>query len=125
MNRTLIGIVVGLMIATSTVYFVETSEELFEDQDMVKGPFFLVAAIAYIPLLIWIVKKDSTLPILITLVGTVFLLALYGITRTDMLASVGIEAGKIGHLGMTSKVIQIGLVIGTVVLLIQSRASRT
>lgn len=124
MNRILVGIVVGLMIATSTVYFVETSEELFEDQDMVKGPFFLVTAIAYIPLLIWIVKKDSTLPILIVLGGTVFLIALYGITRTDMLVSIGIEAGKVGHLGMTSKVIQIGIVIGSVWLLFQARKSR-
>ncbi len=124
MNKTLVGIVVGLMIATSTVYFVETSEELFEDQNMVEGTFFLVAGIAHIPLIIWIVKKDSTLPILIILVGTVFLLALYGITRTDMLASFGMEAESIGHLGMTSKVIQIGIVISSVWLLFQARKLR-
>ena len=124
MNKTLVGIVVGLMLATSTVYFVETSEELFEDQDMVKGPFFLIVAIAYIPLLYWIVTKNSKFSVLITLIGTISLLVLYGITRTDMLASVGIEAGKIGHLGMTSKVIQIGIVIGSIILLIQSKTSR-
>lgn len=123
MNRTLVGIVVGLMIATSAIYFVETSEELFEDQDMVKGPFFLLVAVAYIPLLYWIVSKNSRLPVLITMVGTISLLVLYGITRTDMLASVGIEAGSIGHLGITSKVIQIGIVIGSALLLIQSKAT--
>ena len=39
-KKSLAGIVVGLMIAISVVYFVETSEELFEEQDLVKGPFF-------------------------------------------------------------------------------------
>lgn len=121
MNKTLVGVVVGLMIAASTVYFVETTEELFEDQDMVKGPFFLIVAVAYIPLLYWMVKKDSKLSVVITLVGTISLIVLYAITRTDMLVSVGIEAGSIGHLGMTSKVIQLGIVIGSVILLIQSK----
>jgi len=34
MNKnSIVGIVVGLMIATSSVYFVETSEEIFEEQE--------------------------------------------------------------------------------------------
>ena len=58
-KKSIVGIVVGLMIATSTVYFVETSEELFEEQDMIKGPFFLVVAIAYIPVAVWMLKSPN------------------------------------------------------------------
>ena len=116
-KKSIVGIVVGLMIATSTVYFVETSEELFEEQDMIKGPFFLVVAIAYVPVAFWMLKRpNSSAPYLVTIVGTVGIIALYAVTRTDAGAmTIGLEhAGKIGHLGMISKVIQIGVVIGSV-----------
>lgn len=121
MNKSIIGIIVGLMIATSAVYFVETSEELFEEQDMVKGPFFLIVAVAYIPVAIWAIRKNSTTPIIIALVGTVSLMALYGITRTDMAIVLGMEAGSIGHMGMVSKILQTGIVLGSVVTLIQAK----
>ena len=62
-TKSIVGIVVGLMIATSEVYFVETSEELFEEQDMAKGPFFLILAIAYVPVAFWMIKRpDSHIP---------------------------------------------------------------
>jgi hypothetical protein len=51
------------MIATSTVYFVETSEELFEEQDMIKGPFFLAVAIAYLPVAFWMLKSPQFCPV--------------------------------------------------------------
>lgn len=121
MNKTLIGIVVGLMIATSAVYFVETSEELFEEQDMVKGPFFLIVAVAYVPVAIWVIKKKNTAPLVIALAGTVGLMALYGVTRTDMAITLGMEAGSIGHMGIVSKVMQSGIVIGSVIALVQSK----
>ena len=35
-KKSIVRIVVGVMIATSAAYFVETSEELFEEQDMIK-----------------------------------------------------------------------------------------
>jgi len=45
MNRkSIVRIIAGLMITTSTAYFVEISEGLFEEQDMIKRPFFLVVA---------------------------------------------------------------------------------
>lgn len=119
MNKTLIGIVVGLMMATSAVYFVETSEELFEEQDMIKGPFFLIVAITYIPIAIWAIKTNHAAPLVITLVGTVGLIVLYGVTRTDMAVALGMEAGSIGHMGIVSKVLQFGIVIGSVVALVQ------
>ena len=124
-TKSIVGIVVGLMIATSTVYFVETSEELFEEQDMIKGPFFLVVAIAYIPVAIWMLKSpNSSTPYLVTIAGTVGIIALYAVTRTDMAIALGMEAGNVGHLGMVSKVVQVGVVIGSVWALVQTRKEK-
>ncbi|QMU53451.1 MAG: hypothetical protein GKS07_11250 [Nitrosopumilus sp.] len=123
-KKSLVGIVIGLMMATSTVYFVETSEELFEEQDMIKGPFFLVVAVAYIPVAFWMLKSpNSSMPYIVTIAGTVGIIALYAVTRTDAGAmAFGLEhAGSIGHLGMVSKVVQVGVVIGSVWALIQTK----
>jgi len=121
-TKSIVGIVVGLMIATSAVYFVETSEELFEEQDMVKGPFFLVVAIVYIPVAIWMLKSpNSSAPYVVTIAGTIGIIALYAVTRTDMAAVFGMNAGGIGHLGMVSKALQVGIVIGSVLALIQTK----
>ncbi|MDH3488865.1 MAG: hypothetical protein OEL56_00295 [Nitrosopumilus sp.] len=121
-KKSIIGIVVGLMIATSTVYFVETSEELFEEQDMIKGPFFLIVAIAYIPVAVWMLKKpNSSIPYAVTIAGIIGVIALYAVTRTDMAAALGMSAGGIGHLGIVSKVLQVGVVIGSVLAWTQAR----
>ncbi|MEJ2259184.1 MAG: hypothetical protein P8X78_01515 [Nitrosopumilaceae archaeon] len=121
MNKSIIGIVVGLMIATSAVYFVETSEELFEEQDMIKGPFFLVVAIAYPLVAFFMLKKNNTIPHVVAIAGTIGIIALYAITRTDMAIAFGMEAGNIGHLGMVSKILQTGIVLGSVLVLVQAR----
>ena len=123
-KKSIVGIVVGLMMATSTVYFVETSEELFEEQDMIKGPFFLVVAIAYIPVAFWMLKSpNSYVPYFVTIAGTLGIIALYAVTRTDAGAiALGLEhAGSIGHLGMVSKIVQVGVVIGSVWALMQTK----
>ena len=124
-TKSIVGIVVGLMIATSAVYFVETSEELFEEQDMIKGPFFLVVAIACIPVAIWMLKSpNSSVPYLVTIAGTIGIIALYAVTRTDMAIALGMEAGNVGHLGMVSKIVQVGVVIGSVWALVQTKKER-
>ena len=126
-KKSIVGIVVGLMIATSAVYFVETSEELFEEQDMIKGPFFLVVAVAYIPVAVWMLKSpNSSAPYLVTVAGTVGIIALYAVTRTDAGAiALGLEhAGKIGHLGMVSKIVQVGVVIGSIWALVQTKKEK-
>ena len=126
-KKSIVGIVVGLMIATSAVYFVETSEELFEEQDMIKGPFFLMVAIAYIPVTVWMLKSpNSSVPYLVTIAGTVGIIVLYAVTRTDAGAiAIGLEhAGKIGHLGMVSKVVQVGVVIGSIWALVQTKKEK-
>jgi len=126
-KKSIVGIVVGLMIATSAVYFVETSEELFEEQDMIKGPFFLVVAIAYIPVAVWMLKSpNSSVPYLVTISGTVGIIVLYAVTRTDVGAiALGLEhAGSIGHLGMVSKIVQVGVVIGSIWALVQTKKEK-
>ena len=124
-KKSIVGIVVGLMIATSAVYFVETSEELFEERDMIKGPFFLVVAIAYIPVAIWMLKSpNSSVPYLVTIAGTIGIIVLYAVTRTDMAIALGMEAGNVGHLGMVSKIVQVGVVIGSVWALVQTRKEK-
>ena len=126
-KKSIVGIVVGLMIATSAVYFVETSEELFEEQDMVKGPFFLMVAIAYIPVAVWMLKSpNSSAPYLVTIAGTIGIIALYVVTRTDAGAIIlGLEhAGNVGHLGMVSKIVQVGVVIGSVWALVQTKKEK-
>jgi len=126
-KKSIVGIVVGLMIATSAVYFVETSEELFEEQDMVKGPFFLMVAIAYIPVAVWMLKSpNSSAPYLVTIAGTIGIIVLYVVTRTDAGAiTLGLEhAGNVGHLGMVSKIVQVGVVIGSVWALVQTKKEK-
>ena len=126
-KKSIVGIVVGLMIATSAVYFVETSEELFEEQDMIKGPFFLVVAIAYIPVAVWMLTSpNSSTPYVVTIAGTIGIIALYVVTRTDAGAiALGLEhAGNIGHLGMVSKIAQVGVVIGSVWALVQTKKEK-
>ena len=126
-TKSIVGIVVGLMIATSAVYFVETSEELFEEQDMIKGPFFLVVAIAYIPVAVWMLKSpNSSAPYVVTIVGTVGIMILYAVTRIDAGAiALGLEhAGNVGHLGMVSKIVQVGVVIGSVWALVKTKKEK-
>jgi len=123
LNKKLIGFVVGLMIAASAVYFVETIEE-FEEEDMIKGPFFLAVAIGYVIVAFWITRKDSQIPYFIATAGTIGIIILYVVTRTDMAIAIGMEAGKIGHLGIVSKVLQVGIVAGLILALIQSKKSK-
>jgi len=122
-QKSLIGILVGLMIATSAVYFVETVEE-FEEGDMVKGPFFLVVAIAYLPVAYWMLSKNSSVPFAIAIAGSIGIMILYAVTRTDMAAVFGMEAGRIGHLGIVSKVLQVGVVTGSLLVLLQAKKDK-
>ena len=122
-QKSLIGIVVGLMMATSAVYFVETVEE-FEEGDMVKGPFFLVVSIAYLPVAYWMLSKNSSVPFAIAIAGSIGIMILYAVTRTDMAAVFGMEAGRIGHLGIVSKVLQVGVVTGSLLVLLQAKKDK-
>jgi len=57
----------------------------------------------------------------VVIVGTIGIMALYAVTRTDMAMVFGMEAGNIGHLGMVSKILQTGVVLGSILALVQAR----
>jgi hypothetical protein len=87
----------------------------------------LVVSIAYIPVAVWMLKSpNSSAPYLVTIAGTVGIIALYAVTRTDAGAiTLGLEhAGNIGHLGMVSKIVQVGVVIGSVWALVQTKKEK-
>jgi hypothetical protein len=66
-------------------------------------------------------SPNSSAPYIVTIAGTVEIIALYAAIRTDMAIALGMEAGNIGHLGMVSKIVQVGVVIGSVLALIQTK----
>ena len=65
------------------------------------------------------ISKDSTVPHVIAIIGSVGIIALYAMTRTDMALVLGMEAGRIGHLGIVSKTLQVGVIAGSILALLQ------
>ena len=88
---------------------------------MVKGPLFLIAAIAYVIVAVWLPVKRSIAPTVVALAGTMGLAVPYAITRADPAAAFGMETECIGHPGMASKIIQVGVVLSTAVALPQGK----
>ena len=109
-KKFLSGLLLGFIIATTSVYLLETIDELIQG-DMIKGSFFLVVTILYIPIGIWSIKSNSAVSYTILIVGTIALIILYAVTRTDMAQAIGMEGGEIGNLGILSKVFQTAIVI--------------
>ena len=107
MNNKLSGIVIGLMIALSVVYGIETIEEFRED-DLLKGVFFLVVTNAYFGLGILLLSSKK-IYLYITLAGSIGLFILYIITRESI--------DDIGELGIISKSLQLGVITGLIILI--------
>ena len=116
MNNMLNGVLIGLLVAVSVVYFVETYDELIQEMDMIKGLFFLATAVGYAGMTIIITRKSAGNYLIFTIAGSIVLIILYAITRTDMAAVFLMEPGSIGHLGITSKIIQICIIVVSVML---------
>jgi hypothetical protein len=110
-KKFLSGLLLGFIIATTSVYLLETIDELIQEGDMIKGSFFLVVTVLYIPIGIWSIKSNSAASYTILIVGTIVLIVLYGVTRSDMAQAIGMESGEIGNLGILSKVFQTAIVI--------------
>ena len=110
-KKFLSGLLLGFIIATTSVYLLETIDELIQEGDMIKGSFFLVVTVLYIPIGIWSIKTNSAVSYTILIVGTIALIVLYAVTRTDMAQAIGMEGGEIGNLGILSKVFQTAIVI--------------
>ena len=124
---------VGLMLIISIIYIVviteglieDELEEILEDPHELKDPheleephtlaeiiLFSIAAILYILVAIWMSRTKRLLPIIITIVGTLGLLTLYGIAISDLSELVlGMHQESIGSEGVIAKIFQIALVI--------------
>ena len=112
-------VITVMMIATAGIYFLETSEEL-EEGDLVKGPFFMAIGATYVPVGFWMLEKRPT-PYIIAIIGSVGLIALYVVTSTNT-ALLGIGA-DLGSTGIITKILQGGIIIGSVLMLRRYRNS--
>jgi len=108
MNSTLIGIITGLMIALSVVYLIETIEE-FQEEDLLKGIFFLGVTVIYIVLAVLLLSKYKKIASYITLAGSIGLVVLYVVTRENI--------EDIGELGIISKSLQVGIITVIIILI--------
>jgi len=122
----IVYIITALMAATSLLYFYvayEDYQELLqtsstadsnkaastEDIQATKNEmtFFLIVAISYIPISIWIlrVKHGSKIPYIIAIVGSAALIVFYILTRTIDLPSIGLQT-DVGTIDITTKIVQ-------------------
>jgi len=75
--------------------------------------FFLIVSISYIPVGIWMLKKQhSQRPHVIALIGSLSLIIFYIISRTIDLPVVGIQT-DVGAIDISTKILQGGIVTGT------------
>jgi len=107
----IVYIITALMIATSIIYFYlayEDFQELLQSSSSTvdskdtkadiqatinEMTFFLVVAISYIPIAIWIlkVKHNSKIPYIISIAGSAALIVFYILTRVIDIPSIGLQ----------------------------------
>ncbi len=73
--------------------------------------FFLIVAISYIPIAIWmlIVKHNSNIPYIISIVGSAALIVFYMLTRVIDIPYIGLQT-DVGVVDIAAKVIQTAIV---------------
>ena len=111
----------GLMAAISIIYIVVIADELLEDEleEILEDPhelaeitLFVIATILYALFAIWMSRTTSKLPIVITIIGTLGLIVLYGIAISDLAEPIlGMSPEDIESEATLSKIFQITLVI--------------
>ena len=114
-----------MMLSTGIIYFVaasETASEIStESSASVETTLFVVSGCAYIGVGLWIAKsKENRIPYVVPIVGSLALIGLYILSRTISLPIVGLQE-DVGTLDILSKVLQIGIVVGSVYLLKQNK----
>lgn len=83
--------------------------------------FFLIIAIVYVPIGIWMIKKEhSNKPHIIAFGGSFSLILFYILSRMMTLPLVGIQT-DVGIIDMTTKVFQVLIVVGSFSLVITRR----
>jgi len=109
-NKTLLGITIGLLLSVSIIYFVEAIEELSETE-YEEGIFFLITGIVHVIFAILLGLKNKKIYYYIVIGGSVALIILYAVTRGDL--------SDIGELGIVSKTIQVGIIASSIVTLLK------
>ena len=124
----IVYIITALMIATSLLYFYvafedyqellqATSSSSADSKDATSAEdiqatrnemtFFLMVAISYIPISIWMlkVKHSSKIPYIIAIVGSAALIVFYILTRMMDIPSIGLQT-DVGTIDITTKIVQ-------------------
>jgi hypothetical protein len=116
----IVYIITALMIATSLLYFYvayEDYQELLQTSSTASADdiqatrnemtFFLIVAISYIPISIWMlkVKHSSKIPYIIAIVGSAALMVFYILTRTIDIPLIGLQT-DVGTTDIGVKIIQ-------------------
>lgn len=112
----------SLMIATGIIYFLvayfESAEFNTELTAQIETMFFTTARILYFPLGIWMTKNgfNSRAPYIMAITSSVALIGLYAASRMVNLPVVG-KQDDFGVLDITSKVLQVIIIVISVILL--------
>ncbi len=117
MNKTTkrsILIVSLLMSICGIIYFATSYVQSLEGNDMssqIQAMFFATSGIVYIPLGMWMLRNrlHSRGPYVISILVSIFLVALYVASRTINLPIVGIQT-DVGIIDIATKVIQVGII---------------
>lgn len=114
--------ITALMFFTSAIYFIVAMEDYQElsqvsqssnadnnDVASIKNEmsFFLIVAIAYIPIAFWMlkIKHSSKLPYIISSLGSLALIVFYILTRTVDISPIGLQT-DVGTIDILSKIFQ-------------------
>ena len=121
-KRFIIYIIPAIMLVISIMYFYLTYQDYTQllqpsssSSDIIQTrrelTFFLIVAIAYIPVAIWILKAKyiNKIPYTLALIGSGALIIFYILTRTINIPSIGLQT-DIGTIDIVTKVLQ-GIVI--------------
>lgn len=123
-QNALVYIVSGLMFITGIVYLLAAAEESaeagVETAAAVETAFFAIVGTAYILIGIWMLRNSTTkyskLPYVISIVGSLILIGLYIASRNFALPIIGLQE-DIGSIDIISKVLQVGIIAGSVCIL--------
>lgn len=121
MASKLIMLVALLALANSGIYFVAAYSQMNESSDgpsQIETMLFATAAIAYLPLGIWVVKSrlHSRAPYVIASLLSFALIGLYVVSRNVQLPVVGLQ-GDMGVIDITAKILQGSIIVASIALI--------
>jgi hypothetical protein len=110
-KRFLLGILLGLIISVTAIYAWESKVHLI-NRPNIEGPFFLIITVLYIPIGLWAIIRNSNLPFVIMLVGTIVIVIIYLISLSNFSYLLGMKKPDgIESLAVISKVYQASIII--------------